>query len=147
MLNSPHLVLLAVDGSDIALSAARYGLRLAKRLEARVHIVNVIEYSGQATAASAGISAWAVMLPAVRHEAQSAVELVAHEAVSAGVPYTAEVVDAYEAADGVLAEARRANADMIVVGSHGRRGVRRALMGSVAEKVARLSHCPVLVVH
>ena len=146
MFEKPLTLLLAVDGSETSLEAARYGLRLAKKLGARAHIVHVVEYSGQMTAASAGLSAWAVMLPAVRAEGNGAVESVVHEAVTAGVAYTAEVVDAGEAASGIVAQALNVKADMIVVGSHGRTGVRRALLGSVAERVLRHATCPVLVV-
>jgi nucleotide-binding universal stress UspA family protein len=137
---------IGVDGSEIALKAARYGIALAKRIGARVHIVNVIEYAAQGTAGSAGLSAWAVMLPAVQHEGRAAVDLVAHEALAAGVLHTTEVIDATDAASGIVAEASTEGAELIVVGSHGRTGVRRALIGSVAEKVLRLAHCPVLVI-
>ena len=46
----------------------------------------------------------------------------------------------------LVSAAQDANADLIVVGTHGRRGVSRALLGSVAEKVVRLAPCPVLTV-
>jgi nucleotide-binding universal stress UspA family protein len=47
----------------------------------------------------------------------------------------------------ILDEANEANADLIVMGTHGRKGVVRALLGSVAEKVVRMSPIPVLTVH
>ena len=147
MHQEPHVILLAVDGSYGSLEAARYGLSLAKRLGARVHIVHVVELSGQLTAASAGLSAWQVALPSVRAEAQGIVDLAAHEAVTEGVPYTVQVVDAHDAASGITAQAANEAAGMIVLGSHGRTGLRRAVLGSVAEKVVRTARCPVLVVH
>ena len=48
--------------------------------------------------------------------------------------------------DEINSYARRVVADFIVVGTHGRTGIRRALLGSVAEQVVRRAHCPVLVV-
>ncbi len=45
----------------------------------------------------------------------------------------------------IAALAERISADLIVIGSHGRTGMKRLLIGSVAERVVRLSHCPVLV--
>jgi nucleotide-binding universal stress UspA family protein len=140
------VILLAVDGSDLALSAARTGIGLAKALGARVHVVHVVEFAAQPMAASAGLSAWAVMLPAARHQGESAVAAAAHEALTAKVGCTTQLVDAPDAASGIVTEALACGAGMIVVGSHGRTGVRRALLGSVAEKVLRHAECPVLVV-
>ncbi|MDA8255577.1 MAG: universal stress protein, partial [Betaproteobacteria bacterium] len=50
-------------------------------------------------------------------------------------------------ADAIVADAREWGADLIVIGSHGRSGVRHLLLGSVAEGVARASTIPVLIVH
>jgi nucleotide-binding universal stress UspA family protein len=47
----------------------------------------------------------------------------------------------------INALAKEMNADLVVMGTHGRRGVARALLGSVAEKVVRTAPCPVLTVH
>jgi glycine betaine transporter len=44
-------------------------------------------------------------------------------------------------------EAERGEYDLVVMGTHGRTGIRHALLGSVAEKVIQTGHCPVLVVH
>ena len=49
--------------------------------------------------------------------------------------------------DAILEEANRVKADLIVIGSHGRRGVRRLLLGSDAEAIARQAPCAVLLVH
>lgn len=57
------------------------------------------------------------------------------------------IVDVGYPADSILAAARAANADLIVMTTHGRRGVSRLLLGSVAEQVIRLSLTPVLAVH
>lgn len=55
-------------------------------------------------------------------------------------------VDFGEPAERILALAKSLDADLIVVGTHGRRGVERLMLGSVAETVLRNAHCPVLVV-
>jgi nucleotide-binding universal stress UspA family protein len=57
-----------------------------------------------------------------------------------------EVVEGWSIPEQILAAADRLEADLIVMGTHGRTGLRRALMGSVAEEVLRRSHRPVLVV-
>jgi nucleotide-binding universal stress UspA family protein len=57
-----------------------------------------------------------------------------------------EVVEGWSIPEQILASADRLGADLIIMGTHGRSGLRRALMGSVAEEVLRRSHRPVLVV-
>jgi nucleotide-binding universal stress UspA family protein len=63
-----------------------------------------------------------------------------------GVPTSLAVVDGGHADTAIVQEANRAGADAICVGSHGRGGMARALLGSVAESVARRAQRPVLIV-
>jgi nucleotide-binding universal stress UspA family protein len=141
----PDTILVAVDGSESSLSAARYAVRLAKRLDAEVHIVHVLEMSGAAIAGPAGVSAWTSVLLSMKESARGIVGLVVRQAQEAQVPYTVEVIEALDAAGGIVREAEEVRASLIVVGSHGRRGLSRLVLGSVAEKVARSASCPVLV--
>ena len=64
---------------------------------------------------------------------------------SAGLKATADVLDG-NPKEAILEEAKKWNADLIVVGSHGRRGFKRLLLGSVSEAVAMNAHCSVVVV-
>jgi nucleotide-binding universal stress UspA family protein len=64
---------------------------------------------------------------------------------SAGLKATADVLDG-NPKEAILEEAKKWNADLIVVGSHGRRGFKRLLLGSVSEAVAMSAHCSVVVV-
>ncbi|HEY6102911.1 MAG TPA: universal stress protein [bacterium] len=57
-----------------------------------------------------------------------------------------EIVEGWSTPEQILAAAERLNADIIVMGTHGRTGIRRALVGSVAEEVLRHTHRPVLVI-
>jgi len=56
------------------------------------------------------------------------------------------VTSGYHVADTIAQLARDWNADLLVIGTHGRRGVNRLLIGSVAERVVRMSPCPLLLV-
>jgi len=58
-----------------------------------------------------------------------------------------EVIEEGEAAAAICKEAEARGVDVIVVGSHGRTGVKRLFFGSVSERVVRHAHCPVLVIH
>jgi len=68
-----------------------------------------------------------------------------HEAETRGVRARA-LLELGAAAHGVLEAARQAHADLVVVGTHGRTGLERVLLGSVAEQVVRTAPCPVLTV-
>jgi nucleotide-binding universal stress UspA family protein len=90
---------------------------------------------------------WALKASRVRHDEQAREAVSSAERVlaSAGLKATGEVLSG-NAKQVILEEAQRWAADLIVVGSHGRRGFRRFLLGSVSEAVAMNAHCSVVVV-
>jgi nucleotide-binding universal stress UspA family protein len=69
----------------------------------------------------------------------------AHAARNAGVRYATLVDRAFSPADGIVEAARKRNCDLIVIGSHGRRGLARLAFGSVAADVMARAGIPVLV--
>ena len=79
----------------------------------------------------------------IHRESQQRLETLAHGCV--GVAVEAEVVEG-SAAQAILEAAERMKADLVVIGTHGRRGLGHLLLGSVAEKVVRRAPCPVLSV-
>ena len=72
--------------------------------------------------------------------------LVPPEVEAAGIMTNVSVIEARFAAEGILAAAERLDVDLIAVASHGRSGIKRAVLGSVAEEVSRRSARPVLIV-
>ena len=72
--------------------------------------------------------------------------LVPPEVESAGITTNVSIIEARFAAEAILAAAQRLDVDLIAVASHGRSGIKRAVLGSVAEEVARRSARPVLIV-
>jgi nucleotide-binding universal stress UspA family protein len=140
-----HL-LIATDGSASAQKAVDQGLRLAAALDAKVTVVTVTE-PWDAFGAAEGIT----FLPP-----EGYMESIAAEAakVLAGIKHTAEtlgrscdtmhVKDRFSA-DGIIECASEKGCDLIVMGSHGRRGLRRLLLGSVANEVVTHSTVPVLI--
>ena len=129
-LNSGRRVLLATDGSETSAAAAR---ALAERPwpeGSEFRVVSVEE-------------PWSLTPSRVRNlEAVSNAEQVL---ASAGLKATGAVLSG-NAKKVILDEAQKWAADLIVVGSHGRRGFRRLLLGSVSEAVAMNAHCSVVVV-
>jgi nucleotide-binding universal stress UspA family protein len=80
-----------------------------------------------------------------RRSAQKRLVAVAGRAKRAGVRTTAQLYDG-AAPEQILRAVRRTRADVIVIGTHGRTGLSKVLLGSVAERVVRLAPCPVLTV-
>ena len=140
-----HL-LLATDGSELAQKAVAQGLGLAKALQARVTAVTVIE---PVPAMVSGDASFVVPLQeydkAATAHATRILDAVTADAKTAGV--TCEVIhvkDQYPA-QGILETAKAKGADLIVMASHGRRGISKLLLGSQATEVVSQSSVPVLV--
>lgn len=136
-------VLLPVDGSDHARLAARRGFELADRLGAAVHVIAVAETGvlgsirlpGEATSAREAFTA----------EAERFVEEVIDDGQEVGVSPTGEVRVGVPVTE-ILACVDAIGADLVVMGSHGRGGLERVMLGSVAEGVTRYGAVDVLVV-
>jgi nucleotide-binding universal stress UspA family protein/uncharacterized protein (DUF2062 family) len=140
-----HL-LIATDGSELSLGAVRPAFELAKALGARVSGVYVIEpypYTGIGQAVPTDRQGH---LNAERQIAESAFAAMQDAAQRHGVPMEAVMAEDREAAQGIVDTAASRDADLIVMASHGRSGVAKLVLGSVAAKVLALSRAPVLVV-
>jgi nucleotide-binding universal stress UspA family protein len=136
-------VLIAVDDGPLAARAADVGLDLASKLGAQLAFVHVA-YLIPALA-YAGALVPEERLPGA--PVQDGRKLLATFTARAQRDHApTEFVPVGRPADEILRTAKDWGADLIVLGSHGRSGVKRALLGSVAEEVLRGAHCAVLVV-
>lgn len=140
-----HL-LIATDGSELAMRAVEQGLALAKALKTKVTAITVTE---PWTAVAFGEVAVAV--PAADYEAAAAESAatilagVSKAATEAGVTcHVMHVKDQFPA-EGIIKTAKARSCDLIVMASHGRRGLTRLLLGSQANKVMTHSTIPVLI--
>jgi nucleotide-binding universal stress UspA family protein len=139
-------LLLPVDGSDASIAAADPAIALARLSGAPISIVFVLEpypYAGIGSARRAGLDEY---LAAGHAWADQAFERVVKAADAQGVTTQKLVVEDTEPARGIVETARSLGADLIVMGSHGRTGMAKLVLGSVASKVLALSHVPVLIV-
>ena len=128
-------ILIPTDGSEVAERAGEFAAAVASRLDADLHVISVEAPGGDLLAEDEGA-------------AQHAVEAVAETAVEAGLDPTTEVVDTRWSVHGaIIGYAEEHDIDCIVMGTHGRTGVGRFLLGSVAEQTLRESPIPVLTVH
>jgi len=142
-MNLPGNIVVGTDFSEQAEKAVAYAIELAKRLGAHVHLVN----SWLMPAASMGEAALfsAEMIDQLQADAETAMKkaLARHREVFTDIN---GLVMCGDARDVVIKVAADKHAELIVVGTHGRHGLRRALLGSAAESIVRTAPCPVLVV-
>jgi len=135
-------ILIAVDSAPIAARAADVGAALARALGAEVGLIHVIEFPlGYAEASGVPASELTARSKQVGHQ------LLAdfRQRVSAQ-PGVLDFLEVGRPGVEIVKAAAEWPADVIVIGSHGRGGVGRTLLGSVAEHVMRRAPCPVLVV-
>ena len=140
-------ILLATDGSEASEHAAQSAIELPRTHGARltaIYVVDPYPYIGIGEANPMGFDAY--MSAAREHAAQAHAHIT--ELVAKGQPIELQLrlVEDVAALDGILNTARDESADLIVVGSHGRSGIGRVLLGSVAGKVVANAKVPVLVV-
>lgn len=140
-------ILVAVDGSETASRALIEAVHLAEALEAQLRLIFVVDIKSLY---------WSDELPVDREMIEEGwsnegrnilarAEAVVH-AAGVGVDAALRETDGGGIGDAIAAEAASWPADLIVLGTHGRRGIRHLLLGSVAESVARAAPVPVLLV-
>ncbi|QCP49888.1 universal stress protein [Trinickia violacea] len=141
-------ILAPIDGSDTAKRAFDIALETARENHAELiplFIVDVPMVAYQAPGCDPSIVRDALLQEGenLKTEALAAMQ---RENVK-GTPRVVEAeVPGSDVAQCILDEAHKTQADLVVMGTHGRRGVRRLMLGSVAERFARMSSCPVLLI-
>jgi nucleotide-binding universal stress UspA family protein len=138
-------IVVATDFSDIANHALDEAVDLAKRVGGRITLVHSFEipvygFPDGLLVAPADVTA------RIQEGAQKQLEVEVESRKEQGVSIT-PILRMGTAWDEINAAAAEIGAGIIVVGSHGRRGIARALLGSVAERVLRTASLPVLIVH
>lgn len=143
-MNLPRTILVPTDFSECADRALAYSVDLAAQLDATICLLHSITNS-VSSLPEVGAAYDVTIMESAREHAQAALDArVAQYRDRVGfAPTRLEVGDAREVIDLV---ASTSEADLIVMGTHGRRGLRRMVLGSVAESVVRTAPCPVLTV-
>jgi nucleotide-binding universal stress UspA family protein len=137
-------ILCPTDFSDFSARALAHATAFARWYGARITLLYVSPLIPPVGAFPPLVSSVAVE-PLSRERALDDLRAFGASAAAAGVPMDAVVRDGSAGAR-ILEEASEANADLVVMGTHGRGGFERLVLGSVAEKVLRKSPCPVLTV-
>jgi nucleotide-binding universal stress UspA family protein len=142
----PTRILLATDFSDASEEAARQAHAIAARDHAALGICHQVPLPVPAgTQLPPWVESQIETTIAMHKQAQAALEKRAVELSSGGVQKVEVFLEDGEGYAAIVKRADAWGADLIVVGSHGRTGLSRVLLGSVAEKVVRHASCPVLV--
>jgi nucleotide-binding universal stress UspA family protein len=141
-------ILVAVDESDTSNLALKEAIRLAKDRPSALRLVHVVDLTPAYTDVEAPYAA--DYKKALRAAGQKLIDDYSSLAREANIEFDAKllVVDSpgQHIYDAIEEEAQHWPADLIVIGTHGRRGIRRLFLGSVAEGVTRVSTKPVLLI-
>jgi nucleotide-binding universal stress UspA family protein len=140
-------ILLPTDGSPVSDKAVKRGIEFAKKIGARVtalHVVSAFRFMADE----------GVLNPTLRKRfedegkarGKEILDAIARQARAKGVRCAAVCVSGDQAFPEIVATARRSKCDLIMMASHGRRGISSLLLGSVTSKVLIHSKVPVLVV-
>ena len=139
-------ILVPIDGSECSLNAAKYAVKVAKDENAELFCIHVIAsvpygYSSSPTATDQ-------YFKNIEEKVQSWFDKVRDMAKNEGIPElkTETFTDVKSVIGSIIDYATSRDVDLIVIGTRGRTGLRRFLMGSVANGVVQHAHCPVLLV-
>ena len=141
-------IMVAVDGSETGERALNEAIRLAIELQGQLHIVHALEPVNVSWDAELPdpIDIWDIMT-------RSGTEILRRAEVAAraaGVKFDTKLIEitmlGQRIPEAIASEADTWTADLIVIGTHGRRGLSRLLLGSVAEGVVRVASKPVLLI-
>lgn len=138
-------ILVPVDGSSTSQAAVSKATELAKAFGSTVTVIYVIDpypFTGVGTDFAYGQAEY---LSAATAEANTAVHAAKESFAAAGVTVDTSIIEAHTAWRGIVEAGESLQADLIVMGSHGRSGLEKLVLGSVAQAVLSHTKLPVLI--
>jgi nucleotide-binding universal stress UspA family protein len=144
--NTPKLILVPTDFSAPSAQALGYGVALAERFSAHLLVIYADTFVPPVDFTISAAGVFDLPREELVETAREQLQTFAETNISRSVPYDVRVLVGTPV-DAILAQASETGADLIVMGTHGRTGLRRLLVGSVTEAVMRLAPVPVIVVH
>ena len=139
-------ILFPTDGSDASLGSLDHALELAGTYDAVLHVLYVVDTSypyGDFDGVGVDLTP---VFEALREEGERTIETVEERAGDADVDAVGATREDSVVHRAILEYADEVDADLIVMGTHGRRGLNRWLLGSVTERIVRAANAPVLTV-
>jgi nucleotide-binding universal stress UspA family protein len=146
-------ILVAIDGSQPSIDAADYAIEMAKKNNnSQLIALTVLDTSTPRRLSSSFITAPTYGLKELEEErkrAQKWLESISNKVqeIEKNIQYKAEIIEGSISVEGTIVDyAENENIDLIVIGTRGRSGFKRMLLGSIASKVVTYATCPVLVI-
>jgi nucleotide-binding universal stress UspA family protein len=135
-------ILVPTDRSDAATKAVEGGIALAERFDASLHVISVAEYNSYPIQIQSELSS------DLGQQAEATLSEVRSQSAQTGVDLTTQVIESDKSVhEGIIDYSTDHDVDLIVMGTHGRTGLNRLILGSTAERTLRASPIPVLTVH
>jgi nucleotide-binding universal stress UspA family protein len=139
--------MVAIDGSNPSLNASTYAIDLSKKYEAELVVLNIVSLVPSSQFEYVNIGRLREIETTETEKAQQEVDKVKQKAIENKVRVESAVLVKYtKVVKEIVEYAEQMKIDMIVIGSRGMTGVKKMLLGSVADGVVTYAHCPVLVV-
>lgn len=143
-------ILVGIDGSEASIDASRYAIAIAKKYNSQLIAIFVLHMHGIRSVSSTFIMAPTYGIEGFEEEkraAQEWLDRIRLEGHAEGIDLSTEIVEGSTSVEATIVDyAEREGIDLIVIGTRGRTGFKRLLLGSVALGVVTYSHCPVMVV-
>ena len=146
-----YSILVAIDGSESSMKAVDYAIELAKKEDnSRLTVLNILDMNTAKQVSSSIITAPTYGLEEYELHKKAVLEwldAIKSKCENEGIQTEIKVIGGPSPIpDSIIIYAENENVDLIVVGTRGRSGFKKLLLGSVASKVVTYAHCPVLVV-
>lgn len=140
-------ILAPIDGSPTADRGLAEAMKLANDQKATIRLIHVVNEL-MVMASYEGTIYSGELITALRESGEKILEKGRQQVAAAGIAVESELLQAHggQAGGAIVHDAEQCHADIIVLGTHGRRGLSRVVMGSDAEQVVRLAKIPVLLV-
>ena len=139
-------ILVPVDGSETSYAAVAQAAELAKAFGGKITVVQVLALDPYIAAEYISATQTNDLIERARTSVLKTLEEAAAKFSDLGIPVEAKLLEGQVVHREIIREAETSKADLIVIGSHGRTGLKRLFLGSVAQSVLGEAHIPVLVV-
>ena len=141
-------ILVPVDGSPTSNAGLDEAIQLARLSGATIKLIHVLDLFAVSATPYTGVALSAELIDELRQGGQAVLDSAQARVVAGGGRVETRLCDnlAGRVCDVIVEEARQWQANLVVIGTHGRRGVSRLVLGSDAEQIARQSPVPVLLV-
>ncbi len=136
-------ILVPTDGSEVSYEASKHAIEIAKLMNSKIYTIYVIDIVPFMGLPTEGL--WESMRELLEEEGKEAIKNIEEECKKNNIDVHSDILEGSPANE-IVNYAKQKKIDLIVIGTTGKTGLDAILLGSVADKVSKKSHCPVLLV-